>query len=98
MATDKIGQHFIVQGRVQGVFYRKFAQQQAKALQLCGWVRNLPDGCVEIQAFGSKQQLSQYLEILKKGPPAAHVIDVKIMDIAFETTPDFEILKTNYKI
>lgn len=93
MPTDKIGQHFIIHGRVQGVFYRKFAQQQAKALKLCGWVRNLPDGCVEIQAFGSKEQLSQYLEILKKGPPAANVIDVKIVDIDFETLQDFEIIK-----
>ena len=40
--------HLIVRGRVQGVFFRAATQREARRLGLTGWVRNRPDGSVEI--------------------------------------------------
>ncbi len=70
--------HVIVQGRVQGVYYRAAARDRARQLVLKGWVRNCPDGNVEIVAEGEEAQLAQLIAWSQKGPPAAHVTDVKI--------------------
>ncbi len=66
-------QHYLVHGRVQGVFYRQSTCKKATQLGLTGWVRNLKDGTVEVWAVGETQQL-QLLEVwLQVGPPAAKV-------------------------
>ncbi len=65
-----------VRGRVQGVFYRAFVETRAKELKLTGYVRNRPDGTVEVRAEGERQKLEKLVEYLKKGPPAARVTDV----------------------
>jgi acylphosphatase len=64
---------FRASGRVQGVGYRAFAQGQAQALGLAGWVRNDPDGAVSGEAQGSPEQLAIYRRILKDGPPWGRV-------------------------
>jgi acylphosphatase len=67
-----------VYGRVQGVYFRYFVREVAKALQLKGYARNLPSGdAVEIQAEGEKQQLEKLVEQLKTGPPGARVEKVE---------------------
>jgi len=67
-----------VYGRVQGVFFRYFVRDVAKALGLKGYARNLPSGdAVEVQAEGEKQQLEKLLEQLKIGPPGARVRKVE---------------------
>lgn len=66
-----------VAGRVQGVYYRASTQEQAQALGLRGWVRNLPDGRVELRAQGSRARLEALLEWLRRGPPAARVDSVE---------------------
>lgn len=65
-----------VRGRVQGVFYRKTAEEQANLLGLSGWVRNMPDGSVESFAVGSKEKLEAYINWCKQGPPHASVDSV----------------------
>lgn len=75
---------FIVSGRVQGVFYRVSAQRQATALGLDGWVRNLPDGSVEVLARGEEAVLVALQEWLWQGPPQAEVTDVRIEAVAVE--------------
>lgn len=67
----------IVEGRVQGVSYRAAAQQVARELALQGYVRNLPDGCVEIVAEGPEDQLEQLEDWCWQGPPAASVTHVR---------------------
>jgi len=67
----------VVYGRVQGVFFRAFASRQAKRLGLSGYVRNLPDGAVEMQAEGERKKLEELIGCLKVGPPAAKVERVK---------------------
>ena len=66
----------MVRGRVQGVFYRAFVETRAKELKLTGYVRNRPDGTVEVRAEGERQRLEKLVEYLKAGPPAARVKDV----------------------
>lgn len=68
--------HAIVQGTVQGVGFRAYAQVHALMLDLVGWVKNLPDGTVETQAIGSQAALEAYLDRLRRGPTGATVRDV----------------------
>jgi acylphosphatase len=61
---------------VQGVFFRDFVSQCAREIDLTGYVRNLPDGAVEVRAEGEKRQLEKLISYLKAGPPAARVDEV----------------------
>ena len=71
------GLHSIVSGRVQGVFFRAWTEKQAQQLGLKGWVRNKPDGTVEVLAQGDKDALMQLENRLNEGPAAARVDNVK---------------------
>ena len=68
----------IVAGRVQGVGYRYFAANNARRLGLSGYVRNLPDGRVEVAASGSRAALEALVALLKEGPFGAVVESVKL--------------------
>jgi acylphosphatase len=70
--------HAIVQGRVQGVYYRAATRVHARQLGLKGWVRNCPDGNVEFVAEGEETQLAALIAWSHKGPPAARVSEVAI--------------------
>jgi acylphosphatase len=76
--------HARVKGKVQGVGYRNWTYSQAKLLKLTGWVRNLPDGDVEIYAEGSEGSLQSLLTFLKSGPALAKVSSV---DAQWTSTP-----------
>jgi len=65
-----------VRGRVHGVFFRAFVESRAEELKLTGYVRNRPDGTVEVRAEGERQNLEKLAENLKAGPPAARVEEV----------------------
>lgn len=65
--------HAIVHGRVQGVNFRGYTNQQAISLGVTGWIRNLSDGTVETVAEGPESALNAYLEWLRTGPPASLV-------------------------
>lgn len=84
--------HVIVEGRVQGVFFRDFTRRQAYRFGIKGWVRNLMDGSVEIMAEGEEENLKSFLEEVKKGPPLAVVekLDIEWMDFKGEFN-DFRI-------
>lgn len=70
--------HAIVKGRVQGVSFRYFVQEQAEHLGISGWVRNLWNGSVEVTAEGSQQNLETFIQALHVGPPMARVDEVKV--------------------
>jgi acylphosphatase len=70
--------HYLLSGRVQGVGFRYFAYRLARELGLNGWVRNLPDGTVEIEAQGEEDRLDQFLLEIKSGPQLAIVKDISI--------------------
>jgi acylphosphatase len=66
----------IVRGRVQGVGFRASAASEARRLQLTGWVRNLLDGTVEVEAQGDDAAAESFLAWLRRGPSYAHVTSV----------------------
>lgn len=68
-----------VHGRVQGVAFRAYTQDQAARLGLVGWVANQYDGTVRVVAEGSESALQQLLAWLQHGPPAAHVTQVEVI-------------------
>jgi acylphosphatase len=61
---------FLVHGRVQGVFFRQSARQQAEKLGLSGYTRNNPDGTVTIEAEGPADALDALQAWCQHGPPA----------------------------
>ncbi len=65
-------------GDVQGVGFRYQALQKAKSLNLTGWVRNAPDGNLEILAQGTKKDLEKLIVWAKEGPKFANVKDIQI--------------------
>ena len=68
---------FHVRGRVQGVGFRWFVEREAQILQIAGWVRNDPDGSVEVLAIGTTEQLAGLRSRLQEGPRAARVDGVE---------------------
>lgn len=82
---------FHVSGRVQGVFYRASARDEARRLALTGWIRNLDDGRVEVVAAGTGDALRQFAEWLAAGPPAARVDSLTSAASPPITLADFEI-------
>lgn len=67
-----------IEGHVQGVGYRFFAVQQARKLNVTGWVRNCHDGMVEVMAEGEGGMLKEFAEALKRGPYAARVSGIHV--------------------
>ncbi len=66
----------VVSGRVQGVWYRAWTEQQARALGLDGWVRNRRDGTVEAVLSGAPEVVEKMIQALWDGPPLAQVAAV----------------------
>jgi len=65
--------HAIVKGRVQGVGFRYWLLGEARRIGVRGWVRNLPDGRVEVEAEGDEDQLFELEQRLWKGPVLSRV-------------------------
>jgi len=76
---------------VQGVGFRFFVQHKARALGLAGWVRNLPDGGVEVYATGQAAQLSDLAAALHVGPSMAQVRGVEERDESVEKVSGFAV-------
>jgi acylphosphatase len=68
-------------GKVQGVFFRASTKAKAKELGLSGWVRNLPDGSVELEAQGQSPKLRKLEEWCHEGPRIAEVSQVACEEI-----------------
>jgi len=65
--------HFLISGRVQGVLFRYTTHEKASSLGLTGYVRNLPNGIVEVLAQGEERALKQLEAWLQHGPSHAQV-------------------------
>ena len=65
--------HLEVGGKVQGVGFRWFVRETARRAGLAGWVRNRPDGRVEIAAAGTETGIAHLVSAAQVGPPGAHV-------------------------
>jgi len=85
--------HLIINGRVQGVFYRASAKQVAREIGVTGWVKNTDEGDVEMVAAGTEEQLRKFIDWCKVGPARAKVTEVVIDYIEGESFKNFEIRK-----
>jgi len=84
--------HCLVRGKVQGVYFRTWTQDQAKSLKVTGWVRNLKDGKVEVLAQGDEDSLRELKKRLLQGSPLSRVESVECEFIDYDKTYDkFEL-------
>ncbi len=74
--AEQIQLHAWLGGHVQGVGFRYFVRQEAGALPITGWVRNVSDGRVEVLAEGERTVLESFLADIKRGPSGSSVTDV----------------------
>lgn len=73
--------HIIVQGKVQGVGFRYFTLYKATSLNITGWVRNMSNGMVEINAQGDKDTLITFISMIRKGNDFSYTEDISIKEI-----------------
>jgi len=83
---------FLVSGRVQGVYFRASAREQALGLRLAGYARNLDDGRVEVLAVGDMHAIEALAQWLEDGPPAARVAAVERFAHAGQCPDGFAVL------
>lgn len=83
----------VVSGKVQGVFYRDSARQKAASLGIVGWIKNNPDGTVELHACGNDENIKALVDWLWEGPTAAQVTDVIWQEIEEKKYDGFTILR-----
>jgi acylphosphatase len=70
--------HLVVQGRVQGVFYRSFVQRAARLLGLPGFAKNLENGDVEIVVQGPRETVDELITRCYDGPSGAQIDDIQV--------------------
>ena len=69
--------HLEIRGRVQGVGFRWYVMEIARELDLSGWVRNTPDGIVELAAAGESAALAKLEAAVAAGPAGARVEEIR---------------------
>ena len=92
--ADQARVHVIIEGRVQGVFFRQHTYEMAFRLGVKGWVRNRRDGCVEAIFEGDKEGVDQIIQWCHRGPSEARVTKVHLF--WEEYRGEFEDFSVNY--
>ncbi|MBK1723792.1 acylphosphatase [Thiocystis violacea] len=90
-AEQRVCYRCVVGGRVQGVFFRASAREQAMRLGVTGYARNLPDGRVEVLVCGESAAVAQLRDWLRTGPTAAQVTGVACEPLDYHPHPGFVI-------
>ena len=91
MANDTIRRRVVVQGNVQGVYFRDSAQSEAQSAGVAGWVTNRDDGGVEAVFEGSEDAVNGMVEWCRSGPSSADVEDVDVSEEEPEGLSGFEV-------
>lgn len=92
--TKQVNAHVIVKGKVQGVFFRAETRKSAERHQVCGWVKNRPDGTVEAVFEGNEPDVKSVVEWCRKGPSRSVV---EAVDVTFqEVLEGFETFEIRY--
>jgi len=91
---DTIRAHLIIEGRVQGVFFRDSTRREAIELGLCGWVKNRFDGSVEVVAEGPREKVETLIAWCHHGPPIARV--TRVHEIKEDYTGEFDSFRVTF--
>lgn len=91
----KTRRRLVVDGYVQGVFFRASTQEKASQLQVSGWVRNRWDGTVEILAEGEESRVAELMQWCHTGPPGARVTHVRVDEEPYQG--EFEGFDIRYR-
>ena len=83
--------HCFVSGRVQGVWFRSSTREQAVLQGLTGWIRNHPDGRVEVLVSGEEEKVNLLHEWLKSGPNIARVLRLECEEIDYQPFDNFGV-------
>jgi len=86
MMREWVTRHIIVRGRVQGVGFRVFVRDVAVAFDIRGWVKNNPDGSLELVAHGIKENFQSFVEQIEIGPPSSRVDQVEVQTSEIDTS------------
>lgn len=89
-----VSKQVIFEGRVQGVGFRYATKDIACGFDVCGWVKNLIDGTVEMQVMGEEEELDEFLKhVTEESPISHHIKKVTITDIPpLENAAGFKII------
>ena len=87
----QVARHIRVTGRVQGVFFRAWAQGEARELGVSGWIRNCPEGTVEAHLEGEADDVARMIERMRHGPSNAQVDELSAEEAPFEGLGRFEL-------
>lgn len=79
MIDGVVARRVVVEGWVQGVFFRDTCRRMAASLDVGGWVRNTPDGRVEAWFEGDRDGVERMVGWCRQGPPGARVTDVEVV-------------------
>ena len=77
----RVARRYVIGGRVQGVGFRFFTEAAAAREGVNGWVRNLPDGRVEVQVEGEREAVDRIEAALRRGPASARVDRIDVDDL-----------------
>jgi len=91
---EKVRAHVIIEGRVQGVFFRYHTQDKAYQIGVKGWVKNRRDGRVEALFEGDKDRVDQIIQWCHRGPSEARVMKVHLTWEDY--TGEFDDFSINY--
>lgn len=78
-ASDLVRAHVWVSGRVQGVYFRAYAEDEAAFRKVAGWIRNAPDGRVEAVFEGDRPAVEAMIRWCRRGSPASRVTGVEVV-------------------
>ncbi len=93
----RLARHVYVKGRVQGVAFRWYAQEQANQLGVSGWIQNLADGRVEVWVEGEAEAVERMLAWLRRGPPSARVEGLEVSEREPEHLSSFEVRHSAFR-
>ena len=86
-----VAYHVRLTGRVQGVFFRAWTQDEANTVRVAGWIRNCADGSVEAHLEGGEADIKELIDLMREGPPGAEVDNVDVESVDPEGLDRFEI-------
>ncbi len=85
--------YLLIKGKVQGVFYRASAQEEAEALSLTGWVKNTREGYVEVMVQGNAEAVRKFIDWCWQGPSRAVVTEVIATEKEAQPFDGFRIIR-----